>query len=47
MTNLTRLLIRNDYQRRGEMSKSKGNVVNPDELVEHYGADSLRMISCS
>ena len=24
------------------MSKSKGNTVNPDELVEHYGADTVR-----
>ena len=28
-----------DVQR---MSKSKGNVVNPDELVEQYGADTVR-----
>jgi valyl-tRNA synthetase len=25
------------------MSKSKGNVVNPIEIIEKYGADSLRM----
>ncbi len=26
-----------------KMSKSRGNVVNPDDVVEEYGADSLRL----
>jgi leucyl-tRNA synthetase len=26
-----------------KMSKARGNVVNPDEVVEQYGADSLRL----
>ena len=26
-----------------KMSKSRGNVVNPDDIVESYGADTLRM----
>ena len=26
-----------------KLSKSRGNVVNPDEIVEEYGADTLRM----
>src|SRR5690606_18767966 len=26
-----------------KMSKSKGNVVNPDQIIESHGADTLRM----
>ena len=26
-----------------KMSKSRGNVINPDEIVKEYGADSLRL----
>ena len=33
-----------------KMSKSRGNIVNPDDIVKEYGADSLRlyeMFMCS
>lgn len=34
------LILAEDHQK---MSKSKGNVVNPDVVVQEYGADTLRM----
>jgi leucyl-tRNA synthetase len=33
------LIIRNG----AKMSKSRGNIVNPDEYIKNYGADALRM----
>lgn len=34
------LILGEDGQK---MSKSRGNVVNPDDIIEEYGADSLRL----
>ena len=48
MTNLdepfTRLLTQGMVLKDGQvMSKSKGNVVDPDDMIEKFGADALRL----
>ena len=48
MTNLsepfTRLLTQGMVLKSGQvMSKSKGNVVDPDDMIQQYGADALRL----
>ena len=30
----------------GKMSKSKGNVISPESVIDEYGADTLRMYEC-
>ena len=40
------MILGKDPERPGEftkMSKSKGNVVNPDDVVREFGADTLRL----
>ena len=40
----TRLLTQGMVLKDGQvMSKSKGNVVDPDDMIEKYGADALRL----
>jgi leucyl-tRNA synthetase len=40
----TRLLTQGMVHKGGEvMSKSKGNVVDPDDMIQKYGADALRL----
>jgi leucyl-tRNA synthetase len=34
------MILGNDGQK---MSKSKGNIVNPDKIIKKYGADTLRI----
>ena len=29
-----------------KMSKSRGNVVNPDDVIDEYGADAMSCLKC-
>jgi len=35
-----------DYQRRRKDSKSKGNIINPDDYLTRFGADVVRVSEC-
>ena len=35
--------LMNDSSDGEKMSKSRGNVINPDDVVQSYGADALRL----
>jgi len=39
------LLIRNGAKDGAKMSKSKGNVVDPDSIIAKYGADTADSLS--
>jgi leucyl-tRNA synthetase len=42
-TDTVRVQVKMVVERAYKMSKSRGNVINPDDIVKHHGADALRM----